>query len=97
MARLVFVPQAAQDLKRLTEFLIDTDPHAANETVSVLVDGMRILKQHPLVGCAVEQGYRELVISHGRTGYVALYSYDVTRNVALILTIRHQRECGFID
>ena len=97
MPRLIFAPQVAQDLKRLTEFLIDTDPHAANETVSVLVDGLQILKQHPLVGRTIEQGYRELVISRGRTGYVALYTYDVTRNVTLILAIRHQRESGFID
>ena len=97
MARLVFAPQAAQDLKRLTEFLIGTDPHTANETVSVLVDGLQILKQHPLVGRTIEQGYRELVISRGRTGYVALYTYDATHNVTLILAIRHQRESGFID
>lgn len=97
MARLVFAPQAAQDLKRLTEFLIDTEPDAANETVSVLVDGLRTLKQHPLIGRTAEQGYRELVISRGRTGYIALYTYDVARNVALILAIRRQRESGFID
>jgi len=97
MTRLVFAPQTAQDLKRLTEFLLDTDPNAANETVNILIDGLSILKQHPLVGRTVEQGYRELVISRGRTGYVALYSYDATRNVALILAIRHQRESGFID
>ena len=97
MTRLVFAPQTAQDLKRLTEFLLDTDPNAANETVNILIDGLSILKQHPLVGRTVEQGYRELVISRGRTGYVALYSYDATHNVALILAIRHQRESGFID
>lgn len=97
MARLVFAPQAAKDLKRLTEFLLDTDPRAANETVSVLIDGLRILKQHPLVGRTIEHDYRELVISRGRTGYVALYTYDVTRNVVLVLAICHQRESGFVD
>ena len=97
MARLVFAPQAAQDLKRLTEFLLETDPHAANETVNVLIDGLRILKQHPLVGRSIEQDYRELVISRDRTGYVALYGYDITRNVALILAIRHQRASGFVE
>ena len=97
MTRLVFAPQAAQDLKRLTEFLLETDPRAANETVSVLIDGLRILKQHPLVGRTVENNYRELIISRGRTGYVALYSYDITRNVVLILAIRHQRESGFVE
>ena len=97
MPRLVFAPQAAQDLKRLTEFLLETDPLAANETVSVLIDGLVILKQHPLIGRTIEQDYRELVISRGRTGYVALYRYDVTRNVVLVLAFRHQRESGFID
>ena len=97
MPRLVFAPQAAQDLKRLTEFLLETDPRAANETVSVLIDGLVILKQHPLIGRTIEKDYRELVISRGRTGYVALYRYDVTRNVVLVLAFRHQRESGFID
>lgn len=97
MARLVFAPQAAQDLKRLTEFLYNADPVAADETVAILIDGLSILKQHPLVGRTVEQGYRELVISRGRTGYVALYTYDTTRDVMLILAIRHQRESGFVD
>ncbi|MDD2915272.1 MAG: type II toxin-antitoxin system RelE/ParE family toxin [Gallionella sp.] len=97
MTRLVFAPQAAQDLKRLTEFLLDTHPDAANETIAILIDGLSIPKQHPLVGRTVEQDYRELVIARGRNGYVALYAYDLARNVALILAIRHQRECGFID
>lgn len=97
MVRLVFAPQAAQDLKRLNEFLINTDPHTANDTLKVLIDGLKILKHHPLVGRSVENNYRELIISRGRTGYVALYSYDITRNVALILAIRHQRESGFVE
>ena len=97
MTRLVFAPQVAQDLKRLNEFLINTDPNTTNDTLKVLIDGLRILKHHPLVGRSVEHDYRELVISRGRSGYIALYTYDVTRNVALILAIRHQRESGFID
>jgi plasmid stabilization system protein ParE len=97
MTRLVFAPQTAKDIKRLTEFILDTDPVAAKETVTILVDGLSILKLHPLVGRTVENNYRELVISRGRTGYVALYAYDAIRDIALIVAIRHQRECGFID
>ncbi|MFA6921274.1 MAG: type II toxin-antitoxin system RelE/ParE family toxin [Gallionella sp.] len=97
MARLVLAPKAAQDLTRLTGFLLDRNPLAARETVGVLKNGLSILKLHPLIGHTVEQGYRELVISRGHTGYVALYTFDDTRNVALILAIRHQRECGFTD
>lgn len=38
---------------------------------------------------------RELIISQGKTGYVALYSYEEEFDTALILAIRHQREAGF--
>jgi plasmid stabilization system protein ParE len=97
MTRLVFAPQTAKDIKRLSEFILDTVPAAAKETVAILVDGLSILKLHPLVGRTVENNYRELVISRGRTGYVALYAYDAIRDIALIIAIRHQRESGFID
>jgi hypothetical protein len=40
-------------------------------------------------------GLRELVISYGKSGYIALYSYESSDDVALILAIRHQREAGF--
>jgi len=33
-----------------------------------------------------------LVISRGRSGYLALYSYDDAADVVLVLAIRHQRE-----
>jgi plasmid stabilization system protein ParE len=39
---------------------------------------------------------RELVISRGRTGYVALYSLEEGQDAVLILTIRHQREAGYL-
>lgn len=39
---------------------------------------------------------RELVISRGKTGYIALYRYDEIRDVARVLAIRHQRELGEI-
>jgi hypothetical protein len=35
------------------------------------------------------------VISRGRTGYVALYSFEPGQDTVLILAIRHQREAGF--
>lgn len=95
MARLVFAPRALQDVERLTAFLIESDPEVAAATAQLLYGGLRILKEHPLVGRPAEQGYRELLISRGRTGYVALYLYDVERDVAIVLAVRHQRESGF--
>jgi plasmid stabilization system protein ParE len=97
VARLIFAPRAFQDVERLTAFLIKSDPDAAAVTANLLFDGLRILKAHPLVGRPAEHGYRELLISRGRTGYVALYQYDVERDVAIVLAVRHQREGGFDD
>ncbi|MDR3479759.1 MAG: type II toxin-antitoxin system RelE/ParE family toxin [Burkholderiaceae bacterium] len=39
---------------------------------------------------------RELVISRGKTGYVALYSFEADQGAVLILAIRHRREAGNI-
>jgi hypothetical protein len=44
------------------------------------------------VGRIVEHGLRELVISRGRTGYVALYRFDADRNHVIVLAIKHQHE-----
>lgn len=92
MTRLVLAPRALADLERLAEFLIENDPQGAAETGSMLMRGLAILREHPLIGRKVEEGLRELVISRGRSGYLALYDYDVVRDTAVVLAIRHQRE-----
>ena len=95
MTRLAISPQALRDIERVTDFLLATDPPAAVETAGIISDGLSILRSHPLIGRRAESGYRELLISRGRTGYIALYRYDVARETALVLTLRHQREEGF--
>ena len=95
MTRLVFAPRALQDIERLTEFLIESEPDAAPATASLLFSGLGMLRNHPLVGRPTELGYRELLISRGRTGYVALYKYAVEQDTAIVLAVRHQRESGF--
>lgn len=95
MTRLVLAPGALRDIDRLTEFLIEQDARAAVATARILIDGLGILKQHPLIGREAEAGLRELVISRGRSGYVALYRFDVATDTALVLALRHQREGGY--
>lgn len=96
--RLVLAPRALADLERLTEFLMQADaPATAAEALPLLQSGLALLRQHPLIGRKVEHGLRELVISHGRTGYVALYDYDAGRDMAIVLAVRHQREGGYAD
>lgn len=95
MARLIYSSRSFNDLDRLADFLIDTDPVAASETVELIAEAVSILKRHPQIGRPVEGNLRELVISRGKTGYVALYSYEAEHDAVLILAIRHQRESGF--
>ena len=95
MAKLKFTEEAGRDLERLTDFLREADISVAVETVDLIVDAVSVLKRHPLIGRPVEHGYRELIISCGRSGYVALYQYDEPFDFVLILAIRHQRESGY--
>ncbi|WP_322999858.1 type II toxin-antitoxin system RelE/ParE family toxin [Castellaniella sp.] len=95
MATLNYADQALQDLERLTDFLLDTDPAAARDTVELIIEALSILRRHPLIGRTVDDPLRELVISRGKTGYVALYSYEYPADAILILGIRHQREAGY--
>jgi addiction module RelE/StbE family toxin len=95
LARLIYSERALRDLERLTDFLIEADAAAAAETVALIEEAVEILRRHPLIGRPVQSGLRELVISRGRTGYVALYSFEVAQDAVLILAVRHQREAGY--
>lgn len=95
MARLIYSERALDDLERLTDFLIESDPRAAAETVGLVAEAVAVLERHPLIGRPVESGLRELVISRGQTGYVALYSFEQADDAVLILSVRHQREAGY--
>lgn len=95
MAKLIYSGKALADLERLTDFLIETDPSAAAETVGLIEEAVELLRRHPLIGRPVEYELRELLISRGRTGYVALYGFEEDRDAVLILAIRHQREAGY--
>lgn len=97
MARLSYSTQALIDLERLADFLVESDAASARSTIGLIVDAVRILGDHPLIGRAVEDGLRELVVSRGRTGYVALYAFEAAFDAVLILAVRHQREIGTVD
>jgi plasmid stabilization system protein ParE len=95
VARLIYAKPALVDLQRLTDFLADSDRAAATETIGLIDEAVAILRRHPLVGHPVEEGLRELAISRGHTGYMALYSFEEAEDTVLILAIRHQREAGY--
>ena len=95
MAEVVYSRHAFFDLERLADFLIRDAPQAAVIAIDVIRDGIEILERHPFVGRPCEEGLRELLISYGKSGYVALYSYEQRQDVVIVLSIRHQREAGY--
>jgi plasmid stabilization system protein ParE len=95
LVALIYADDAIVDLWRLVDFLAETDLHAAYDTFDVVKDAVSILRKHPLIGRPAEEGLRELVISRGRTGYVALYDYVEKNDLVIMLAIRHQRELGY--
>lgn len=95
--RLDYAPRAFADLQRLVEFLLASAPEQALETYSLIESALSILPQHPWIGRPLSGGLRELVISRGRTGYLALYRVDDAKSRVLVLAIRHQREAGFAE
>ena len=95
MTELTYAARALQDLERLSDFLAETQPEAAPETVNLIFSALDILVQHPEMGSKVHFGQRELVISRGRTGYLALYRYLPHLDRVVVLAVRHQRESGY--
>jgi plasmid stabilization system protein ParE len=96
VAQVVYSARSLQHIERAFRFLRDNNPGAAMDAVAAIQSAADNLRAHPLIGRRVEGELRELVISYGHTGYVALYRFVVSRDEVRILAIRHQRELGFL-
>ena len=96
MAQIVYSGRSLDHIERALEFLHNENPAAALRAVSAIQSAVENLAAHPLIGRRLEGELRELIISYGRTGYVALYRFVVSRDEVRILAIRHQREIGFL-
>ena len=92
---MFYSARALADLERIFEFLAEHDPTTALEATALIIDAMRVLERHPYIGRPAGGDLRELVISSGRTGYVAIYRARRRPADVEILSLRHQREAGF--
>ena len=97
MATVVYCEKAIADLERLFNFLAQHDPQAAVAAAASIGSAIDVLGEHPLIGRLVSGNIRELVISFGRTGYLALYRFVPAVDEVRVLAIRHQREVGYPD
>lgn len=97
MAQVIYSERALRDLERLIGFLLDAGVPLAQQAAELITEAIEILVNHPLIGRGVESGLRELIISRGRSTYLALCSYEEDQDIVLVLAIRHSREAGYGD
>jgi len=92
--RVRYTHAARDDLKRLYRFLLDRDADAARLALESIVKSVEMLRAFPFTCRKVDADnpfLRELLISFGASGYVALFEIEDDKNV-VILAVRHQRE-----
>lgn len=91
-----FTEEAAADLERLYDFLLDAnhgDWSVAERALQAIRDALGLLERSPF-SCrkAGDDAFlRELIVSFGASGYVALFDIDDSETVT-VLAVRHQRE-----
>jgi plasmid stabilization system protein ParE len=92
-----FASAAADDLQRLFEFLAEQDLSAAERARDAIGNAFIMLQNFPF-SCrkaAPDNPFlRELIISFGSAGYVALFEVE-NANTVTVLAVRHQREDDF--
>ena len=96
VAQVVHAARAIDHLEHALGLLLAEDRATAVAAAEAIESGVNMLAAHPLVGRRVEGDLRELVISSGATGYVALYRFVVQEDTVRVLALRHQRDIGYL-
>ncbi|HEV7716896.1 MAG TPA: type II toxin-antitoxin system RelE/ParE family toxin [Steroidobacteraceae bacterium] len=96
MAEVVYSARALESLTIALEFLYAENPPATLAALEAIQSAVENLAAHPLVGRRLEGDLRELVISFGETGYIALYRFVVQQDTVRVLALRHQRQIGYL-
>jgi len=96
VSTIIYSVRPLAHVERAFELLRKEKPEAAVAAAKAICSAVENLGAHPLLGRRVHGDIRELVISYGATGYIALYRFLVPRDEIRVLAIRHQREIGFV-
>ena len=90
--RLLWLPEAIEDLERLYEFLLAKNPSAAERVVPAIDRGARTLPEFPEIGRSMgdETGNRELFVPFGAGAYVL--RYRIHGDAIFIIRVWHSRE-----
>ena len=92
--RIRYTRAAREDLRRLYAFMLEQDISAAERALDVIDKSLELLRTFPFSCRKADPDnpfLREMLVSFGSSGYVALYEIEDDRTIT-ILAIRHQRE-----
>jgi plasmid stabilization system protein ParE len=95
VAQIVCSENALANPERAFQFPAEHNASAALGSARCIREAVETLSNHPLIGRTIAGELRELVISYGKTGYIALYRFLPLQDQVRILAIRHQREIDF--
>jgi hypothetical protein len=95
VATVVCSRRFLDDLARAFAQVRERHPAAAPVMSGATTTTLRALELNPLLGRRIEGDLRELVISSGATGLIALYRFIASRNEVRVLALRGHRELGY--
>jgi plasmid stabilization system protein ParE len=96
VAQVVYSARAIDQAERAFAKLLEVNPAAATAAAAAIRSAIENLAPHPLIGRRIDGDIRELILSYGATGYIALYRFAVRQSQVQILGLRHQREIGYL-
>jgi len=92
MAKVIWLEESLNDLKRINAFLVEKNLDAASRALSAIAVATRNLENYPEFGKPYEGdiNYRELFVPFGSRGYVI--HYRIEGDNAVIVRVWHSRE-----
>ena len=88
---------AGRSLERCRRFLAANNQPAARRAGQAIERQFTLLATTPDIGRPLADlpELRELIISFGDSGYIALYRYEPAADAVYVLAFRHQKEAGY--
>lgn len=92
MSKVVWLPEALEDMGRLRLFLEDKSPSASARMAKTVLDGVALLRDFSERGKPLNDGThrRELYLPFGSGAYVLRYRID--GEIVVIIRVWHSRE-----
>lgn len=92
--KLVFLPEASDDIDRLYDFLMPKSPLAAQKAMLAIDEGLAMLQDNPFMGLKMDGNpdYRQLYVPFGKNAYVLRYRIHQEQDTLVVVRVWHSRE-----